>query len=70
MVLDISSPSLCNGTEWRCLHGVVGAVGHSDALMHCVVGGELVLGCALWLKHSDVPCADALMRSLVDDELN
>ena len=40
------------------------------ALMHCVVGGELVLGCALRLKHSDVPCADALMRSLVDDELN
>ena len=71
VVLDISSePSLCNGTAWRWLHGVVGAVGHSDALMHCVVGGELVLGCTLWLKHSDVPCADALMRSLVDDELN
>ena len=50
---------------------MVGAVGHSDALMHCVVGGELVLGCALQLKHSDVPCAaDALMCSLVDDELN
>ena len=49
---------------------MVGALGHSDALMHCVVDGELVLGCALRLKHSDVPCADALMRSLVDDELN
>ena len=70
-VLDISSePSLCNGTEWRWLHGVVGALGHSDALMHCAVGGELVLGCALRLNHWGVPCADALMRSLVDDELN
>ena len=72
VVLDISSePSLCNGTEWRWLHGVVGAVGHSDALMHCVVGGELDALCGwntqmypVLLMHW---CALWLMMNSIDD---
>ena len=62
--------TMCNCARCKVQCAIVQCAIVQGALMHCVVGGELVLGCALRLKHSDVPCADALMRSLVDDELN